>query len=219
MSVIVTPENWPLVTPLRRAAETVLAHLELTETIAKTELVVDDFAVDERGWFRLERHGDRWGLSLWFHPDHVLQDRPGRGASRANRRDWDLGPLPMPDPEPTATDFSLLNAQRYLYQQFLLADDVVKGRVDPAAVPRTLVEGFQEAWLTTVNGRLQRRGLPHSSASERRVSFMRLFSPAGILTPAHWALFNGFWDGTAADQDKVLASVRLLPALKLRPRL
>ena len=81
-----------------------------------------------------------------------------------------------------------------------------------------LVEAFQEAWLVTVDGRMQREALPHLSAAERRMRFLRLFSPAGVLTPNHWAIFNGLWEGRIAEEAEVLAKVRLLPPLSRRRR-
>ena len=95
-------------------------------------------------------------------------------------------------------------------------DDLLSGRLTADEVPPSLVEAFQEAWLITIDGRLQRRGLPHLSAGERRSSFLRLFSPAGVLTPNHWSIFNKLWDGSVTAQADVLAKVRLLPPLSRR---
>ncbi len=154
---------------------------------------------------------------MWFHPDQVLEDRPGRTGGRPGA-EWQLGPCRSRRRSRGAAEFSAPNAQRFLYQQFMLADDVVSGRLAPQQVPPSLSEAFQEAWLITVDGRLQRQGLPHLSAGERRASFLRLFAPAGVVTPNHWGIFNALWDGTTTSQADVLEKVRLLPPLRRRRR-
>lgn len=214
--VSVTPAEWGLAPRLEVAAATALARLEPPLPLASCDLVADALSADDRAWFRLQQAGPSWRLRIWFHPDQVLQDRPGRGAAAPGDQDWRLGPVPAATPDPAADQFSLPNTLRFLHQQFMLVGDLIDGRLDPAAVPGNLVEAFQEAWLITVDGRLQRLGLPHLSAAQRRASFLRLFAPVGVVTPAHWAVFNLLWDGTAATQAEVLQRIRLLPALPRR---
>ena len=155
---------------------------------------------------------------LWFHPDQVLQDRPGHGLAQPEPLDWQQAPAPPEAPPPLEDEFSAPNAQRFLYLQLMLVQDMLEGRLRPQEVPPSLIEAFQEAWLVTVDGRLQREGLPHLSAAERRMRFLRLFSPAGVVTPNHWGIFNGLWEGRITDQAAVLAKVRLLPPLNRRRR-
>jgi hypothetical protein len=215
-TVRVLPADWPLCDQLAPLAVTAVERLELTERIATLTLILDALAADDRPWFRLDGGGSPWRLAIWLHPDQVLRDRP-RPQSPATV--WEMAP-PVAEPlPPAATDFSLPNAQRFLYQQLLLVRDLLDGAVTPSAVPAELSEAFQEAWLVTVDGRLQRLGLPHQSAAEHRLRFLHVFAPAGVLTPGHWSVFNQLWDGGLADQPAVLAKVRQLPSLGRRPRL
>lgn len=214
--VSATPGRWDLAPRVVAAATTALARLDPPLPLSACDLVADALAADDRAWFRLQQAGARWRLRIWFHPDQVLQDRPGRGLAAPADHDWRLGPVPAEQPPPPASEFSLPNTLRFLHQQFMLVGDIIDGRLDPATVPTAMAEAFQEAWLITVDGRLQRLGLPHLGAARCRASFLRLFAPVGVVTPAHWAVFNAFWDGTAATQAEVLQRVGLLPALPRR---
>jgi hypothetical protein len=210
------PEDWPLAPPLLALAGTVVERLDLEELLGRLELIPDAMTADDRSWLRLDRAHDPAALTLWFHPDQILRDRPGHGAARPEVRSWELLPPPRQEPEIDVAEFSPPNAQRFLYQQLLLVRDVLTGRLHPEKIPSSLVEAFQEAWLVTVDGRLHREALPHLSAAERRLRFLRLFSPAGVLTPGHWAIFNDLWEGRVAEEAEVLAKVRLLPPLRRR---
>ena len=214
--ISVMPAAWELASRVASATTTALARLEPPLPLSACELVADALSADDRAWFRLQQDGASWRLRIWFHPDQVMQDRPGRGAAAPGDHDWRLGPVPRAAPPPPVDEFSLPNALRMLHQQFMLVGDLIDRRLDLATVPANVVEAFQEAWLITVDGRLQRLGLPHLSAAQRRASFLRLFATVGVVTPAHWSVFNALWDGTAATQAEVLQRIRLLPALPRR---
>ena len=213
------PDDWPLADLLRPVAQSVVEQLDLADRLDRLSLVPDAMTADDRGWLSLERRAEgRHRLTLWFHSDQVRQDRPGHGAARPLSLDWTLAPTPREEEPLAAADFSLPNTQRFLFQQLLLVKDILDERLHPDAIPPSLVEAFQEAWLVTVDGRLQREGLPHLSAGERRMRFIHLFSPAGVLTPNHWTIFNKLWEGAVAEEEAVLAKVRLLPPLNRRRR-
>ena len=218
MEIHLIPEDWPLADQLLPLAHSVVDRLELAELLHRLDLIPDALQADERSWLSLDRAAAGAGLSLWFHPDQVLRDRPGHGPARPENRDWELAPAPRQEQVLDPGEFSLPNAQRFLYQQLLLIRDILGGRLHPEKVPPSLLEAFQEAWLVTVDGRLQREVLPHLSAAERRMRFLRLFSPAGVLTPSHWSIFNALWEGEVAEEGEVLAKVRLLPPLRRRRR-
>jgi len=218
LDVAVVPPEWPLAGALQAVAATAVDRLGLADRIARLVLVCDDLGADDHAWWRLDRTDGRRQLTLWFHPDHVLQDRPGRGAALEPERIWQLGPVPAAAAAPEPAEFSAPNAQRFLYHQLLLVDDLLSGRLDLAAVPPSLSEAFQEAWLVTIDGRLRREGLPHLSEAERRLRFLRRFAPAGVVTPSHWAIFNALWNGELAAQAAVLGKVKLLPPLARRRR-
>jgi hypothetical protein len=212
------PDDWPLADRLLPLARSAAERLDLPDHLDRLVLVPDALAADDRSWLRLSRDEDGASLTVWFHPDQVLRDRPGHGPARPEARDWELAPPPRREPTLSDDDFSVPNAQRFLCQQMLLVQDILVGRLHPEAIPPSLLEAFQEAWLVTVDGRLQRAGLPHLSAAERRMRFLRLFSPAGVLTPNHWSIFNALWEGAVADEGEVLSRVRLLPPLSRRRR-
>ncbi len=216
METRVIPADWPLASLMLPHVAEAAGRLGLDGRLAAIVLVADAIATDDRSWLRFDGDAGARRLTIWFHPDQVVNDRPGRGRARPESQAWDLGPLPAESPPAAAAEYSLANAMRFLYQQFLLARDLLDGALAPANVPPSLVEAFQEAWLTTIDGRLNREGLPHLSAAERRLSFLRLFARAGVLTPSHWAIFNDLWEGRLADQSAVLAKVRLLPPLGRR---
>ncbi len=218
MEIRLIPHDWPLADRVLPLAASAVDRLELGARLHTLELIPDAMTADDRCWVRLDRSGDQVGLTIWFHPDQVLSDRPGHGPARPEASDWELHPAPRQEPPVPEHEFSPPNAQRFLYQQLLLIQDILAERLHPESIPPSLVEAFQEAWLVTVDGRLQREGLPHLSAAERRMRFLRLFSPAGVLTPAHWNIFNEFWEGTGADEATVLSRVRLLPPLSRRRR-
>ena len=216
MKLTLVPDSGPLPEQLRPLIATAASRLALDARLVAVELVADAMVADDRAWLRLSPEPDGLHLTIWYHPDQVLPDRLGHGVVRDMAADWRLGPVPADEPSDLSAEISVPNAQRFVYQQLLLVDDLIAGRLVPGEVPPSLSEAFQECWLVTVDGRLQRLGLPHRSAAERRASFLRLFAPAGVLTPGHWTIFNGFWDGSLASQSEVLAKVRLLPALAAR---
>jgi hypothetical protein len=214
VEIHVIPAQWPLAEQLRSVAFTTASRLGLDRDLREVVLVADDLGVDDHAWWRLDTAGGHRRLRLWLHPDQVLQDRPGRGAARRPDQDWRLGPVPGEDAAAEPDEFSARNAQRFLYQQLLLIQDVLAGRLDLAAVPAGLAEAFQEAWLVTVDGRLKREGLPHLSEAERRLRFLRRFGPAGVVTPGHWRIFRDLWGGEVATQAAVLGQVGRLPILE-----
>jgi len=216
-TIVVEPAGWSLASALHSVLASAIDALDLAVELASCRLVADAIAADDRAWFRLVQEGTRWHVTIWLHPDQVLADRPDRGV-HAEARPWRLDEVPRQAEDDSPEEFSLPNAQRFVYQQLLLVSDVIEGRLDPDAVPPSLIEAFQEAWLVTVDGRLQRRGHPHLSAAERRTAFLRRFGPAGILTPSHWGIFNALWKGDLGEQKAVLAKVRLLPPLDRRRR-
>ena len=215
-TVQIIPVDWPLSDQLLPLVEVAVSRLELDERLARVTLVLDAIAADDRAWFNLERGGAQARLTLWLHPDQLLHDRPGAGPARSPAQDWELGPVPVELPAPSAKDFSPPNALRVLYQQLLLVRDILDHSLQPQAVPQALAEAFQEAWCVTLDGRLQRLGLPHLSPAERRLRFLRLFGTTGVLTPSHWSIFNRLWDMDAPDQATVLGRVGQLPPLSRR---
>lgn len=217
LAVRVSPADWPLGAKLVPLVEAAVARLDLGGRLGEVAVVMDALAADDHAWFTLTSPSP-CRLTLWLHADQVLRDRPRPAWDHGVGDQWRLGPAPAPTPL-TTEDFSPLNAQRVLYQQLLLVRDLLDGLLAPRAVPPPLVEALQAAWLVTVDGRLRRLGLPHLSAAERRLRFLHLFAPAGVLRPSHWAIFNRLWELDEPQQDVVLALAGALPPLLRRPRL
>lgn len=208
------PADWPLRHLVLPLLETAARRLDLAGELAAITLVLDAPAPDERAWLHVTGSAPRRCLTIWLHPDQFLQERPARPRAGRDCRDWELGLAPPDASPPAAADFSLPKAQRTVYQQLLLVRDLLAGSLQPQAVDPQASEAFQEAWLVTVDGRLQRAGLPHHSAAERRLRFVRVFAPAGVLTPRHWTIFNQLWDDDYPVQATVLARIRALPQLR-----
>lgn len=208
------PADWPLAGRVLPLIGVALARLELDTRIARVTIILDELTADERAWLQLSGTQPHRCLSIWLHPDQLLCERAMPGTAGTGRADWEQGCVPDALPALSNDDFSLLNTQRALYQQLLLVRDLIDGRLRPDLLPPKVSEAFQEAWLVTIDGRLQRAGLPHLSAARRRLRFLHVFSSGAVLTPSHWMIFNQLWEGELLDQDSLMARFHLLPALR-----
>ncbi len=218
VGVVVRPADHVLAAVLRPHADAAARHLELAAWFRAAALILDDLAADERPWLAMPRVPGGRALELYLHPDAVLKDRPGSTSLPAPAQAWTLHPLQRREPATDPADFSPTKAQRLLHHEFLWARDLCDGTLDPAAVPASLAEAFQEAWAATVDSRLRRAGLPGLGEGERRIRFLRLFATGGVVTPAHWQVFHDLWSGEAATAADALRLVRRLPALRRASR-
>lgn len=129
------------------------------------------------------------------------------------REIWEQFPVPGPGGEGVPAEFSAERSDIFLHHQLLTARDLARGEVVGRNIPAGLAEAFAEAWAVGVDGRLARMGLPGYPLAERRAGFARVFSPAGILLPDHWQVFQSLWDGAISDQKDVLGVLKWLPGL------
>jgi len=218
IAVVVQPVGHALASFLMPQAAAAAGHLELGRWLARVLLVLDDLAADERPWLNMATTGDGRALTLYLHPDAVLDDRPDSTSRFAPQEAWTLRPAPRAERVWDPVEFSAVKAQRMLHHQFLWARDLCDGSLDPSAVPASLAEAFQEAWAVGVDGRLRRAGAPAIGEGERRFRFLRLFATAGVITPVHWRIFHELWTIEAPTSAEVLRHVRRLPPLRWNQR-
>jgi len=208
------PELGVLVLPhLEEAARS----LELAADFLSLAVIVDDLpGVTEppAPWLHLveTRRGDRQGWSgvLFCAETHFLRLDLVGASLLPTPEIWDAVALPG-EAGPEAATFRELPARRLLHHELLVARDLVRRNLAPAAIPRGVVESFAAAWAVTVDGRLHRLGLPGYTMAERRSTFSRHFSSAGVLLPGHWEIFQSLWDGAVTGWRDVLAVLRHLP--------
>ena len=189
--------------------------LDLGRDFSALRIIADDLPDAAGAWFRLvpvPETGSLPGLILFcpaesFGPRGKYSDSvmPPRPVWEQNSAPGYVSSAPM--------EFSRERAGIFLYHHLLTARDLVRGEVGGRNLPGPLTEAFTEAWAVVVDGRLSRRGLPGFPLDERRGSFARIFSPAGILLPDHWQVFQSLWDGALDNQKDVLGVVKRLPGL------
>jgi hypothetical protein len=214
VAVAVQPAGHVLATVLAPHAAAAAEHLGLGRWLARILLILDDIVADERPWLTLATTAAGRSLALYLHPEAVLKDRADSTSRPAPHDAWTLRPAPRTEAACDPADFSAVKAQRLLHHQFLWARDLCDGSLDPAAVPPSLAEAFQEAWAVGVDGRLRRADLPALGEGERRFRFLRVFASAGVITPEHWRIYHELWSGEAPTSAEVLRCVRLLPPLR-----
>lgn len=217
-SVRVDPADHDLAGLLPPIVLAAAAHLDLARWLTEVVLVLDDLAADERPWLALASTAGGRALTLYLHPDAVVKDRAESNARAAPHDAWTLRPIPRTEPAWDPAAFAPVKAQRLLHHQLLWARDLCDGSLDPTAVPASLAEAFQEAWSVGVDGRLRRAGTPGIGEGERRSRFLRVFAPAGVITPAHWQIFHELWTAAKPTTAEVLRHTRLLPPLRRNPR-
>lgn len=194
---------------LRRATEAV----DLGGRLAGVVLRLDDLPGGEEAWYGREEIDGRPHLVLFCHPEILVKRVRGSARGGLTREIWEQAPAPSHaeffDPESTSPE----RVDAFLHHHLTTAGDVLAGRVVGDDIPLAMAEAFTACWAVTVDGRLERAGLPGFDLGERRRRFSRLFSAAGILMPDHWQIFQALWDGALSAQKDVLAVIRQLPRL------
>ena len=186
--------------------------LELEQDFSAIRICADDLPGSEGAWYRLENsqvRGAKPRLTLYCQEYCFGPLERGSASVHPPRAVWEQSPVPGP----AEAGFSRDRAGIFLHHHLLTARDLAQGVVVGRNLPATLTEAFTEAWAVSVDGRLSRRGLPGFPLAERRGSFARVFSPAGILLPDHWQVFQSLWDGAISNQKDVLGVLKWLPGL------
>lgn len=195
--------------------ENAARNLDLRGDFAGVRVCADDLAGAQEAWYRLAPgpvSGGKPQLTLFCHVNCFGPAiRPG-GAVEPDRPVWEQAPAPQ-DHSDVNPSLSPDRAAIFLHHHLLMARDMARGELVGRNLPASLAEAFTEAWAVTVDGRLVRKGLPGFPLAERRGRFAGIFSPAGILLPIHWQVFQSLWDGALTDQKDVLNLVKRLPGL------
>lgn len=209
------PDLWQLVDPILAAA---LTALVLDSEFSAVRISADDLPGDDECWYGLLPGpvGDtRPVLVLSCHLDAFCRHRPLQTTVRPPQAVWEQAAAPRHETLPTAAEYSADRAAIFLHHHLQTVADLRRGGLKGVEVPPHLSEAFAAAWSVVVDGRLGRLHLPGYPIPERRGRFSRLFSPAGILLPEHWQIFQSLWDGALDGPSAVLAVVRLLPRLQV----
>jgi hypothetical protein len=205
-----------LATSLLPLAESAGRDLELGHDFSALAICADALPGDEGAWYRLQPAASPDQLPvlcLFCHKDCFGPGQRGRESVMPAREIWEQSPAPAAGSADPEGNFDQARSESFLYHHLLTARDLVRGVVNRRNLPAGLAEAFSEAWAVCVDGRLARMSLPGYPLAERRARFARVFSPAGILIPDHWQVFQSLWDGALADQKEVLAVLKWLPGL------
>ena len=190
--------------------------LDLEQDFSGIRICADDLPGEEGPWYRLE-HGsgpDEKPFLVLFCQEKCFGPHDRASTSVYPPREvWEQSPLLAAVGAADQARFSSDRAAIFLHHHLLTARDLARGVVVGRNLPATLTVAFTEAWAVGVDGRLTRQSLPGFPLAERRASFARVFSPAGILLPDHWQVFQSLWDGTISDQKGVLDVLKWLPGL------
>jgi hypothetical protein len=193
-----------------------VADLGLAEDFRSLVICADELPGAHHVWYGIVRTRDsdpRPEVTVYCAPGDFLKSGSTSGSVYPPTAVWEQLAAPHGDTGTGALVFSPAGTDRLLHHHLLMVRDLVRGAVIPETIPATLIQAFEAAWATTVDGRLERAGLPGFSLAERRGMFSRLFSSAGILLPDHWQIFQSLWDGALSEQRDILAVVRQLPRL------
>ncbi len=197
-------------------AESAGKALDLARDVSGLRICGDGLPGDDGAWYRLQPGSgpdELPVLVLFCHGGCFGRPERTTDSVYPPRAVWEQSPAPVGEPGGAETEFSAVHSAIFLHHHLLTARDLVRGDVVGRNLPPGLVEAFAEAWAVCVDGRLARQGLPGYPLAERRGRFGRVFSPAGILMPDHWQVFQSLWDGALLNQKDVLGVVKRLPGL------
>jgi hypothetical protein len=205
MDLRIEPLDFPAISLLRHAALSAVMHLGLLPRLERLDLVLDAPEFEASAFWSIELAAlGRVQAALYGSPRDVL--RPGA---------WDEDPgvtLDLSRMGALSEDrVDRLRVDRWLHRILLQLDDLLSGRVQPAAVPSRRAAGMQAVWDVWTDGRLRARQMPGLTQAERRRIFFRVFAQHGLLLPRHWDVFHRLWNSECADQGGLLAALDALP--------
>ena len=202
---------------VRPCLESAAKSLDLAADFVSIEIVADDFPDSGEPWLRLEEVADpaecRMKGILFCCQGCFCRLATAASTIYPPAEIWDQAPAPLERGQFDVARFSQSRTKMFLHHELLMARDLVRGEIVPAAIASGQVEAFSALWAVVIDGRLSRQGLPGYTLAERRSSFSRLFACAGVLLPDHWQIFQSLWDGGLSNWKDVLATIRLLPRL------
>ena len=197
-------------------AEAAGKALDLVRDVSGIRICGDDIPGQDSAWYRLQPGpgpDDLPVLVLFCQGACFGRGEWATESVKPLPPVWVLSRVPAGESPEAGMEFSAERSSIFLHHHLLTALDLVRGDVVGWDLPAGVTEAFSEAWAVYVDGRLARRGLPGYPLAERRSRFARVFSPAGILLPDHWQVFQSLWDGALANQKDVLEVVKRLPGL------
>jgi hypothetical protein len=211
-SIDVFPPDFPRAAEIARLAGEVADQLPLEARARHITLAFDAPEFEGSGYWHLESVGPGGvHATLYGGPFDVLTPEPPGPQRDADTAVDRVGEIP-----PEHVDHMLL--ERWIHRNLLQLDDVLRGRVEPGAVPKDRAVGFQACWDVWTDGRLKTWRRPGVSLAERRRVFFRTFSTGGLLLPRHWDVFHRLWEGAYAGHRGLLDAVERLPRVGLRAR-
>ena len=200
-------------TPL---AESAGKALGLAHDVSGIRICGDDLPGEDGVWYRLQPGSgpDELPVLVLFCHGGCF-GRRGRGSDSVYppRAVWEQSFPPVDESGGAEAVFSAEQSAIFLHHHLLTFRDLVRGDVAVRNLPADMAEAFAEVWAVCVDGRLIRQGLPGYPLAERRSRFAQVFSPAGILLPDHWQVFQSLWDGALLTQKDVLEVAKRLPGL------
>ena len=191
--------------------------LDLAVDFRHIEICADDLSGQDGAWFRFQPptagSESRARVTLYCSAEVFCRPRSASTGIFPGVEIWEQHPAQSREAGSDPGEFSGSAADCFLYHNLLLVQDIFLERLDLSNVPDSQAQAFASAWSATIDGRLARRGLPGYSLAFRRNRFSGLFSPAGILLPGHWEIFQSLWDGAMTTASEVLSASRQLPRL------
>jgi hypothetical protein len=179
------PHDFPLRAQADRVLRDAVAELGLGGIVREILVFVDRGNRDDHAYIEW-RSSDHGRVRLFF----ALGNFVTRRRRRAWARTWGrrAGPPPL-----VARCFSRLSfAEGCLHELLHLRDDH-DGRVDLPSRPERDREGLNELWNVWIDGRLNRRGLPAMSRSERRKIYRRTLGGLPGFGARGERIFRALW--------------------------
>ncbi len=201
---------------LKPYLEQTSAALGLIADFSVINLILDDIQGCDEPWLHFHGSTDsdtKPHLEMYLH-SQIFSKTPGTDSSVFPHSEvWERQEAPR-----QAIVFAIEHFRRefclnYLHHHLLTARDIARKELVPGRIPRNRADNYQVCWAVTVDGRLEKWGLPGFDLPERRRYFSRHFSQAGVLMPSHWNIFQALWDGGISGQGAVLEAVGGLPHL------
>jgi hypothetical protein len=179
------PPDFVLKAPAEAVLRDAVRELGLADVIRELHVSIDAHNRDDHAYIEWNTHDHR-AARLWF--------ALGNFVTPARRRTWSRTWARRSGTPPLETrQFSTRSfAEACLHELCHLKDDHESG-VDLSGHPESDREALNELWNVWIDGRLNRRGLPAMSRSERRRVFARTLEAAPRYGIVGERVFRALW--------------------------